>query len=142
MSCLASWRCGCLTDGPASAPLSQSCTVGCSGCTFAARHDWADALCGETVSGDKPQGQSVERIDRLLTAPIVGTLALASVMLLVFFSIFSLADVPMSLIEEGFGTISGWVDAVIPVTRLSLLAVGPLGHRGLTVRVRARVQRR
>tara|TARA_R110002049_G_scaffold285698_4_gene466902 strand:- start:1374 stop:3527 length:2154 start_codon:yes stop_codon:yes gene_type:complete len=107
-------------------PLRQSCTVGCSGCTFAARHNWADDVTCESVSGGESQGETAERLDRWLTSPVIGTCALVAVMMSVFFAIFSLADIPMSLIEEGFGWISGRVDSVIPETRMTPWAWVPL----------------
>lgn len=93
--------------------VRTSCTVGCTGCSFAARHQWADELCDETVSGGE-RSPRAQRLDRWLTSPVLGTLSLMAVMLSVFFMIFSLADFPMSMIESGFGWIAGHVDRWIP----------------------------
>jgi len=92
-----------------------SCTQGCGGCGFAARHEWTRRIYATTVSGQTPRATaSISRLDRWLTSPVAGTLCLLAVMLLVFFCIFSLADVPMSLIEDGFGWVGEMVGALIP----------------------------
>ncbi|MDG2383618.1 MAG: ferrous iron transporter B [Pirellulaceae bacterium] len=93
-----------------------SCTEGCSGCTFAARYDWAETIATQTVQTPETHGQLTERIDRWLTRPIVGVCAFLAVMLSVFYLIFSLADVPMTLIEEGFGQIAQLIDRILPTT--------------------------
>lgn len=94
-----------------------SCTVGCRGCTFAARHEWADTICNETTLGRQRSTPAIGRLDRWLTSPLAGTVCLLAVMLSVFFVIFSLADVPMSLIEESFGRVGAQVESWIPVVR-------------------------
>ncbi len=101
-----------------SLPIARpSCTVGCTGCRFAATFDWSESVVAESV---KERGDRIKRtekyawIDRLLTAPIIGTLSLLAIMLSVFFLIFSLADIPMSAIETGFGWLSDRVEGFIP----------------------------
>jgi len=117
-----------------------SCVEGCTGCTFAARHDWAGRIAQETVSGDGAARPPASRLDRLLTNPFLGVLAFLAVMLGVFYVIFSLADVPMTLIDEGFGAIAATVDGWIPTdattgvmwklgTFLSSLALFAIGYR-------------
>ncbi|MGB7345176.1 MAG: ferrous iron transporter B [Pirellulaceae bacterium] len=99
-----------------SLPIARpSCTVGCTGCRFAATFDWSESVVAQTVSRNRePRSEKFEWIDRVLTAPLVGTLSLLVIMLSVFFLIFSLADIPMSAIESGFGWISDRVDKIIP----------------------------
>lgn len=92
----------------------QSCAVGCDGCQFAARFDWSDSIVNETVSGFSKRSATTERIDRILTAPWIGTALLATVMLGVFFSIFALADVPMGMIENVFGWLGSTVERWLP----------------------------
>lgn len=94
--------------------IREACTAGCTGCSFAARHDFTELVCRSTVSGGDSTKHKIEGLDRLLTAPIVGLAALLTVMLTVFFMIFSLADVPMTAIEDGFGWIGASVHAVLP----------------------------
>ncbi|QDT08464.1 ferrous iron transporter B [Planctomycetes bacterium K23_9] len=97
-------------------PIARpSCSVGCTGCRYAATFDWSESVVAQSVSGNRePRNENYEWIDRILTAPLVGTLSLLAIMLSVFFLIFSLADIPMSAIESGFGWISDRVDGIIP----------------------------
>jgi ferrous iron transport protein B len=101
-----------------SLPIARpSCTVGCTGCRFAATFDWSESVVAESV---KERGDRIKRnekyawIDRILTAPFIGTLSLLAIMLSVFFLIFSLADIPMSAIESGFGWLSERIEGIIP----------------------------
>ena len=92
----------------------QTCAVGCDGCQFAARFDWSDAIVNQTVRGSSQRSKRTEKIDRILTAPWIGTALLAAIMLGVFFCIFVLADVPMGMIETVFGRLSDTVAAWLP----------------------------
>ncbi len=93
-----------------------TCQVGCSGCVCTDRHQWANQVAKGSleITGD-PQ-QTTRRIDRFLTHSFLGIAAFLSVMLGVFYLIFSLADVPMTLIDEGFGSIASVVERLIPET--------------------------
>lgn len=93
-----------------------SCTAGCEGCEFAARYDWANEVVGDAVKAPEDLGHTTASIDRWLTTPYLGVAAFLAVMLGVFYLIFSLADVPMSLIDEGFARIGNAVDSIIPET--------------------------
>ena len=97
----------------------QSCTAGCTGCTFAARHEWADRVCGAVVQNDNRPQPALGFLDKWLTSTWIGTACLAAVMLLVFFTIFSLADLPMSLIEDTFGWLGAKVESVLPTQAIS-----------------------
>ncbi|MCO8121373.1 ferrous iron transporter B [Stieleria sp. TO1_6] len=97
----------------------QSCVAGCTGCPYAARYDWADGVVKSSVQQDPRKGVKLEWLDKLLTSKGFGLIALLSVMLAVFFLIFSLADIPMSAIEDGFGWIGGVVDDLLPTEPLS-----------------------
>lgn len=102
-----------------SPPLSKhpaGCDVGCPGCTFAARHRWAEDLTGNAVrrTGEKTHRES--RLDKLLTHPLAGVVAFLGVMMVVFYAIFSLADVPMTLIDESFALAGELVDGALPAT--------------------------
>ncbi len=92
----------------------ESCTVGCTGCQFAARFDWAATVAGKTVDTPESHGRTTAAIDRVITNPIVGVAAFLAVMLAVFYLIFSLAGLPMGLIETCFGQLGEWVDKCIP----------------------------
>ncbi|MCA9073560.1 MAG: ferrous iron transport protein B [Planctomycetaceae bacterium] len=130
-----------LTDRQgATTQMHPSCTTGCEGCEFAARYDWANQVVGESVKSPSDLGQTTARVDRWLTNPFVGIAAFVAVMLGVFYLIFALADVPMTLIDEGFARIGNAVDAILPdrVTSrptwmasifASVMAVFAIGYR-------------
>ena len=61
----------------------QSCTVGCTGCTFAARFDWAERVSSDNIQVPPTQGRRTDAIDRVLTKPVVGVAAFMSIMLVV-----------------------------------------------------------
>ena len=92
----------------------MSCTVGCSGCTFAARYDWAEQTAAAAgVSSGIPSVRSAA-LDDLLTHPWLGPSAFLTLMLAVFYLIFSLASVPMDLVDGVFGTLGEFVSGMIP----------------------------
>lgn len=127
----------------------SACSVGCDGCGFAARFHWSDNVVGATVTGTPTASPWTTRIDRVLTAPWVGSALLAAIMLGLFFAIFAFADFPMTLIESVFGSLGAVVDDWLPsapvasvlwvpaVTAVSL-AVWTLGYRLARVRWRPR----
>lgn len=55
-----------------------------------------------------------DRVDRLLTHPLSGSLIFAAIMAGLFWTVFALADHPMTWIEDGFAALGGWVSAVLP----------------------------
>lgn len=91
-----------------------SCTVGCAGCSYAARHKWATDLTTAHVKGTKAGDASVSRIDKLATHPFIGVIGFLLVMLLIFYAIFSIASVPMDLIDAGFGIAAESVGKLLP----------------------------
>ena len=93
-----------------------SCTVGCDGCTFAARYHWAGRVVHDTVHHPVDHGRTGNTIDRVITKPLTGIITFLVVMLAVFYLIFSLADIPMALIETGFARIAAFSGRLIPET--------------------------
>lgn len=93
---------------------SGTCAVACDGCRFSARFDWSDSIVSHTVTGTPIRSPWTQRIDRVLTAPWIGTVLLAAVMLSVFFCIFALADIPMGAIENIFGALATIVERLLP----------------------------
>lgn len=108
----------------------QSCVVGCSGCQFSARFDWAAGVSKASVSSSKRRSAAPNRLDNFLTHPISGPIAFTLLMLGVFYLIFSLAGVPMDLIDGLFGSIGDSVGELIPDAAgnrfVWLLCVAPL----------------
>lgn len=107
----------------------QSCVVGCSGCQFSARFNWAAGVSQASVTSSRPRSSSPSRLDRLLTHPVAGPFAFTSLMLGVFYLIFSLAGVPMDLIDGLFGsvgdTIRNWIPEQVERPWLWTLGVVP-----------------
>ena len=103
---------------PVLAQDHQSCTVGCTGCTFAARFDWAERVSNANVDVPPTQGRRTDAIDRILTRPIVGVMAFLSVMLAVFYLIFSLASIPMDMVDQAFGTVGAFAERLVPEGRV------------------------
>ena len=92
----------------------SSCTTDCTGCTFAARYDWAEKVSTATVRMPVNLGRRTAAIDRVVTNPVIGTGIFLTVMLAVFYLIFSMASVPMDLIDGVFAGLGGFVDGLVP----------------------------
>ncbi|MEE8459077.1 MAG: ferrous iron transporter B, partial [Phycisphaerales bacterium] len=73
-------------------------------------HQAAGTLAGGAARGDR----LTDRLDAVLTHPVAGVIVFCGVMTGLFMTIFSLASLPMDLIELVFGNVGGWVTAVIP----------------------------
>ena len=101
-------------QGHAAPDDRQSCTAGCAGCQFGARYEWAERTAQAAVHTPETHGSTTEAIDRFLTRPFIGIVGFLGVMLLVFYLIFVLADVPMGWIEEGFGWVAASAATLIP----------------------------
>lgn len=91
-----------------------SCTVGCSGCSFAARYDWAERTAGSTVKSVQLSGPDASFLDKVTTHAFAGPIVFLTLMLGVFYLIFSLASVPMDLVDGFFGAVSGTVAEFVP----------------------------
>jgi ferrous iron transport protein B len=104
---------------PVLADDHTSCTAGCTGCTFSARYDWAADVSKATVSTPVNRGRRTSAIDRLVTNPYIGTGVFLAIMLGVFYLIFSLASVPMDLIDGVFASLGGLVELLLPETSLA-----------------------
>ena len=88
-------------DCPVSSEGRPTCGVGCAGCAFSDRFTWAEGVVRETVRDGRKVGPP-SLWDRLLTHPMLGVMAFLLVMLAVFYSIFTLAGLPMDLIDDAF----------------------------------------
>jgi ferrous iron transport protein B len=77
-----------------------------------ARYEWIERIARGTVRDHKPGRTSrTDRIDRFITHKFFGPLILLAVMLVVFQTIFSWAQLPMDLIDGGFGKLGELVRA-------------------------------
>jgi ferrous iron transport protein B len=83
------------------------------------------ALAGETFS---------DRLDRILTHKIWGTLIFVAVMAIMFQSIFTFARIPMDALQAGVDWLAGTVGRIIPPGDLnSLLADGVIAGVGAVI---------
>jgi ferrous iron transport protein B len=93
-----------------------------------ARYDWIEGVAARAVRAKKGAAAErartpTERIDRVATHKIFGPLVLLLVMLVVFQAIFSWAQLPMDLIDHGFGRLGDAVRASMPAGLLTDLLV-------------------
>ncbi|MEO1495873.1 MAG: ferrous iron transport protein B [Planctomycetota bacterium] len=100
-----------------------ACTS-CSGCGYASRFDWAESVREDTLTGDlDASSRLTDLLDRVLTHRVAGPLAFAAVMFGVFMAIFSMATVPMDLIDALFGWAGESVGRWLPEGDLKSLVV-------------------
>jgi len=79
-----------------------------------ARIEFIKTVCGEAARRETEDTLTrSDKLDEILLHPILGWFALASIMLLVFWTIFTLSSIPMDAIETGFNilgkTVAGWL---------------------------------
>ncbi|MEO2031823.1 MAG: ferrous iron transporter B [Planctomycetaceae bacterium] len=104
----------------------SSCTAGCTGCTFSARYDWAEKVSTATLTTPATLGRRTAAIDRIVTNPTIGTGIFLTVMLAVFYLIFSMASVPMDLIDGVFARLGGLAESLIPAHDVNSLLWFPI----------------
>ena len=79
------------------------------------RYNFISDVYQESVKAVETNERSVsEKIDAILTHKIFGLIILVAILLLVFQTIFSWAELPMNLLESGFGAFSDFVKAELP----------------------------
>lgn len=89
-----------------------------------ARYNFISDVYQETVKRRETSEHTVsEKIDRILTHKVFGLLILVAILLLIFQAIFSWANMPMDLLESGFGALGDIVRASLPEGLLSDLIV-------------------
>lgn len=89
-----------------------------------ARYRWAETV-GESciIHPGQAISKKTEAVDAVLTHPVAGMVAFFGVLFAVFYMIFSIATLPMALIDRFFGEVGGWVGAAIPEGQLQSLIV-------------------
>jgi ferrous iron transport protein B len=79
---------------------------------------WANGVTAQSVGGDHAVGATADtftdRLDAAFTHPVLGLLVFAAIMTGLFYTIFTLATVPMDLIELIFAKIGGVLGEVLP----------------------------
>ena len=101
---------------------------------------WSDdlsalAMAHQVNASGRGAGVSMtDRLDRVFTHGLAGTLVFALVMSALFWVIFQLATYPMDWIDSFFGLASAWVESVMPAGLLrDLLSQGVVSGIGATV---------
>jgi len=123
--------------GQAAAPETVArdkpdCGMGCGGCPFQARYEWTEAISGKVSNAaGARRSQRTEKLDEILTQPVIGMVVFVGVMLSLFTLIFWAAKIPMDLINHLFADIGGGISALLPAGDLrSLLVDGVVGGLG------------
>lgn len=91
-----------------------------------ARYAWIERVAARALRERRSGGRArtlTERIDRFMTHKVFGPLILLGVMLVIFQTIFSWAQLPMNLIDEGFGALGEAVRTTLAPGLLSDLLV-------------------
>lgn len=96
------------------------------------RYDVITALCNEVVQRQATLGPSVsDRIDSVVTHPLLGWVVLGAVMTALFLSIFTLAEYPMNWIDGHISALSNWVkNSMGPGDLRDLITAGAIGGVG------------
>ena len=125
---------GRLIGGPgADAPTQAKPGCGaCSGCPYQARYEWTEKVSNRVMDGTVARrSERTEKIDEIVTHPVVGVVVFQFVMLVIFALIFWAAQIPMHLIDRLFATIGSWVGAILPAGDLqSMIRYGVIGGVG------------
>ncbi len=99
------------------------------------RYDWVARVLDNVVA--RPQNRPrtwTDRLDRILTHRVWGSVVFAVLMLLMFSSIFVVASQPMAWIDGAFGSLGDWIEASMSEGALrSLLVDGIIGGAGSVV---------
>jgi ferrous iron transport protein B len=89
-----------------------------------ARYDWIERVArGAVRQTGARRAHLTDRIDAVLTHRLFGPLLLVVIMIVVFQTIFSWAQLPMDLIDQGFGALGDAVRAALPAGLLTDLLV-------------------
>lgn len=106
-----------------------------AGTLVSSRYDAIGRLAAEVVQSPKFSAQTLsDRVDAIVIHPVWGWVVLASVMTLLFFSIFRFAQAPMDWIGDGNAALAGWIRGLMPDGDLrNLLTDGVIGGVGTIV---------
>lgn len=89
--------------------------------------EWADRVVEQSAGGDRAVGASsdtlTDRLDAAFTHPVLGVLVFAAAMTGLFYAIFTLAGVPMDLIDLLFAHLGTWAGALLPAGAVHDLVV-------------------
>lgn len=113
-------------------PPPSACGACTSGCPFQTRYSWSDNVAERCRNTPRvAPGSRTDTIDQWVTHPFIGLTLFFGVMLAVFYMIFSLASVPMDLIDGLFSHLGSWTASVLPEGWMrSLVVDGIIGGVG------------
>jgi ferrous iron transport protein B len=115
-----------LVDGrPEEAVIpTKTICASCRGCPYQARYEWTESVSEKvTNAATARRSRRTEKIDEILTHPVIGAAAFAGVMLSLFALIFWVAKIPMNLIDHLFATAGTFVTSIVPAGDLQSLLV-------------------
>jgi ferrous iron transport protein B len=94
---------------PGDLPLADAATT-------EALTDWAESIVEQSATGSRSAATDTlaERLDRVFTHPVLGLTTFAAVMAALFYTLFTLATVPMDLIEATFATLGDLARSQLP----------------------------
>ncbi len=89
--------------------------------------NWAEQIVPLCVGGDDAVGSAndsvTDRLDAAFTHPVLGIVVFAAIMTGLFYTIFSLATVPMDLIELTFAHVGQWIGNLLPAGAINDMLV-------------------
>jgi ferrous iron transport protein B len=93
---------------------------------LAGLHAWADDVYGQAgASVDMLVADSfTDRLDHAFTHPVLGLAVFMAIMGALFYTIFSLAQIPMNLVDGLVATVASGAESILPAGILSDLIVG------------------
>ena len=105
------------------------------GSTFEARAQWAERVTSQSSTQPPFAADRItDRLDRFVTHRIYGPASFIAVMCSLFFALFTLAAIPMNLIEAVFGRLGSYLTSALPAGPVSdLITNGVIGGLSGTV---------
>ncbi|MDP7008793.1 MAG: ferrous iron transporter B [Phycisphaerales bacterium] len=96
-------------------PIQAEVTLPAIG-TFREVNSWANEVIASSVGGKLAVsgGSITDRLDKVCTHPVSGVIVFGAVMIGLFWTIFTLAAVPMDLIDSVFGSLSEIATSILP----------------------------
>ncbi len=118
-------------DTPLAVVDDESCDA-CGTCPYADGYRWSTILAGEISSTEAaPPTWFSQNADRIVTNRIFGPIAFAAIMLVLFSSIFWIAQWPMEWVDAGMGRLGEAVSRWVPAGDFNdLLTNGIIGGAG------------
>ncbi len=74
----------------------------------------ARAIAQDVILQEPAMNKLTRAVDRVVLNPFAGPLVLASLLFFMFQAVFTWAEAPMTLIEDGFAALGGWISTTLP----------------------------